>query len=856
MKLLCTLLMFLLCTAIVWARDSTLRNDSINTLPDSNTREFRTDSRKFLDHEVALLKGEMLPPFIRSGGLHPTSTSLTTSAFATVAHVPERVSQSATSITYAAIANDVCWTIISSDNNGITGWTRVGSGNTGAYYYQCEGDTTPNQPTLPANSAWLMGPITITGSVIVTVIDKRMSASEALNGIPDIADPLYGTVVGDGIVDDSAGIRAALASGRPFDFRDRTYLLGSRLAFNQSNVQYVGHGAILRFNGANTTRLADITGNNILFDGIIFDGNLRQPKGYLVYLGPNTERVRFHNVIFKRLTGTTYGSDSLNQMYALGISPYGVTNFEIISSRFEDLIKYNDGSLIAAAVGLGFVGGIFFYTEDFTAPTAAQATPSSGVIDNVHFENIQTILANGLTEANRIEFDDGDAIRNLCDIKGAIRLPVKITNTTYHKVSKRAVKVSVCRGTHIENMHIFGVDLPYGMVSAIKLDNETFVKNVRMWASSTKRVITFLQQQGHAHSLVDGAFVDYVSTCLDNANSVVGIAQTNIKYKNIYCSDTLSVGYVVNNTTLPTSQSDMHLEDSYISLTGVTARGIEVATSADNTTGFHLKNVTVYNGDVKVAGNNNHIDGLRLHITSTGYTGGTASRTLLEVGATGLVGPNTVRNTLINADGISTVYTSATRPYLIFLESNQLTIDGLVLRVPEGLSVTYPHLQLGGNDLSVNNLDYFGPGAIRAGDSTTAAIIRGSLKNLTRFGSGAASTNFIYADNALNNSIVLENITDFRPTTAATVRLNGGVTSGYIVRNVSTNSSNSEPAIDGGNLYQGQNLLKIKDPTFANLGAPEDGTIEWCRDCTFANPCASGGSGAWAKRIAGAWRCD
>lgn len=43
---------------------------------------------------------------------------------------------------------------------------------------------------------------------------------------------------------------------------------------------------------------------------------------------------------------------------------------------------------------------------------------------------------------------------------------------------------------------------------------------------------------------------------------------------------------------------------------------------------------------------------------------------------------------------------------------------------------------------------------------------------------------------------------------------------------------------------------------FASLGTPGDGTVRYCNDCTFANPCASGGTGAIAKRLAGAWRCD
>lgn len=44
--------------------------------------------------------------------------------------------------------------------------------------------------------------------------------------------------------------------------------------------------------------------------------------------------------------------------------------------------------------------------------------------------------------------------------------------------------------------------------------------------------------------------------------------------------------------------------------------------------------------------------------------------------------------------------------------------------------------------------------------------------------------------------------------------------------------------------------------TFATLGTPANGAIVYCSDCTFANPCAGSGTGAIAKRLNGAWRCD
>ena len=165
------LALILLCAlpSFALADHGSVRNDTFNALPDANTASFRTNSQIMWDHEEAQREGASHAPFVFSGGLHATSASLTSAAFATEAFVPERVNQVSTAITYIAAANDTCWTIISSDNNGIPGWTRAG---TTAYYSLCEGDTTPNEPLLPPNSAWLML-LHITGSAITTVTDTR-----------------------------------------------------------------------------------------------------------------------------------------------------------------------------------------------------------------------------------------------------------------------------------------------------------------------------------------------------------------------------------------------------------------------------------------------------------------------------------------------------------------------------------------------------------------------------------------------------------------------------------------------------------------------------------------------------------
>lgn len=52
--------------------------------------------------------------------------------------------------------------------------------------------------------------------------------------------------------------------------------------------------------------------------------------------------------------------------------------------------------------------------------------------------------------------------------------------------------------------------------------------------------------------------------------------------------------------------------------------------------------------------------------------------------------------------------------------------------------------------------------------------------------------------------------------------------------------------------------LSLVGVTFANLSGAltRDGQIAYCSDCTIANPCAGGGTGAIAKRLNGVNVCN
>jgi hypothetical protein len=55
-------------------------------------------------------------------------------------------------------------------------------------------------------------------------------------------------------------------------------------------------------------------------------------------------------------------------------------------------------------------------------------------------------------------------------------------------------------------------------------------------------------------------------------------------------------------------------------------------------------------------------------------------------------------------------------------------------------------------------------------------------------------------------------------------------------------------------IFAPQMLLEPRP--FSSLGSPANGVFIYCSDCTITNPCAEGGTGAYAKGLRGAWVCN
>mgnify|MGYP003411789664 FL=1 len=196
------------------------------------------------------------------------------------------------------------------------------------------------------------------------------------------------------------------------------------------------------------------------------------------------------------------------------------------------------------------------------------------------------------------------------------------------------------------------------------------------------------------------------------------------------------------------------------------------------------------------------------------------------------------------ASRITTLWTDATdadRSSAINFYATAATAEALVLRL-EGQgnpAVNYVTLSSAGADNSPlfnatgsdTNIDLRfrskGSGAIIFEDENATPIARGT---------GVAS--------AVNNLTFTNSATGQNPILAATG---------------ADGTIDLELAPKGANGAVATTTYKSFGTAFASLGTPDDGTFKYCSNCTVtsgaSNVCTSGGTGALAVRLNGAWRC-
>jgi len=633
-----------------------------------------------------------------------------------------------------------------------------------------------------------------TGAVARTVQDELRDTVKAIQ-----------FAAGDGVTDDTAKLLACIAtSPLSIDLVGKTYRVTAKLIFSVAGMT-IKNGTLL-FDGPITDRLANVTASNVTFEDVVFDGNNKQPRSALIYVDTGIDRPKFLNCTAKNLRCVNNGTSVLNATYALLINPYAVTNIEVVGCIFKDLTKYNDGvtgtPTAAATVGYGFIGGICFLPEDMSVPVAAQPTPTSGIIEGCTFDNIQTIKAAALSLTDQAGYDDADAIRTYGQTGGAERIDVVISNCVFRRCSKRAMKL-LASGTVAHDNVVYATGMQYGMINPVYLGNNDAVHNTKVFASAALPVQSGVQYvpNGEAtqrETLVDGFFVSHCITGYSFSSDASFSAVTGLTVRNFTANQASAYG-IAETAPLPTTQSLLKFENIKILGSGNNLVGISIPGNSDGTTsGCTFNNVDINNGSVSIGGVNNDVDGLKVTIDNPSFVGLSTSARLFRIGQGGFGGYQNLKNIFINAYNIDTAFLNATRTEMILFLGDNCNYRNIRIKVPDGLTQSYPHFEFYGNSWDLDGLVYDGPSYGFIGQSL--ASTRWAIKNAVRLGSGASSSAFLYTGNAGTGNGLFENITDFRPTTNNTITIHDGLGAGnrFIVTNVASKTSNVTIVQNGG----------------------------------------------------------
>lgn len=633
---------------------------------------------------------------------------------------------------------------------------------------------------------------------------------------------------GDGTSDDSLALQALIDSGKSLALPPGIYRVTQRLLFRASDVVYSAARdsdqagpVVLLFDGPFTERLADISGVNVTFRGIVFSGGYHQVRGTMVYAKDDARGLTFEDCTFENIRGThadgtsvkhdpasntdiTYlnlGSLSGNQ-YALMISPYGITDLVIRRCRFQHLRNDNTG-LNGSPVryGSGFVGGIFFERDDFGArtpildlPAGMPYVPTSGIIEDSIFHDIQTSLKPGLDLTTALTLNDADAIRTygagVDPAAPGLDLPVTIRNVTFSLVGKRAIKTAQTSGIVVENVTIDSRGLPYPMANAIRLASEMKVDGVQFIADATTPVQSLFDSRSIHDVIVKNvtathAFVVWtmVAPANDAHAAMRRVYADNVTVDNVYygglygTADAGSNARFVEGEDLEFSRFTLTAASGAHSVTGVSGPVL----TACGPSGLTLERFTLRNMDLKVGGSGIVMRDVSLLVDDPQFAGFNATRGLVEIGTGVGKGDsnNVVERLTVKAPALAPDFLNNTRQNgLILLYGDGARYSDIRLEVPQALTTAVAHLNVYGSRLLVDGFDYYGPGTATISATGQGPYSDVTLHHFRRHAAGTDVTNnaFLYLSKGMRH--VISDVRDCRAGAGVySIRLLGGLPS-------------------------------------------------------------------------------
>lgn len=210
--------------------------------------------------------------------------------------------------------------------------------------------------------------------------------------------------VGDGITDDSEAIRKAVLAKQDIYFPEGTYYCASKIPVVRKT-RFWGHGAILKgLSGgtAFTGRLFEVTGSDVTFEGLEFQGNT---SAYSI-LASSAERTSVVNCKFNgnigvyilainctavKVIGNSFDGNSATVEISTCVSIEGCTSVVVANNSFYNVLVGWGCTVTQSSSSVTIIGNTFSqfrYSKVLTA-TAGQTVFVYTMDSDVRFKGIQ-----------------------------------------------------------------------------------------------------------------------------------------------------------------------------------------------------------------------------------------------------------------------------------------------------------------------------------------------------------------------------------------------------------------------------------------------------------------------------------
>ena len=641
--------------------------------------------------------------------------------------------------------------------------------------------------------------------------------------------------------DASIAIQKAINDGIDISFKPNTiYPCRQKILFNRTGGRYTGNNSTLEFNPiANAlediaiSRLADISGNDNTFDGLIFSGGGNQPRTGLVYVDSNTLAPKFQRCVFENIVGVRSGSNTMNQTSGLLINLYGVTDLLIENCTFRNMNKFNDGQphtqrgfnfINPIAVGVGFMDALLFFNEDLTNPLALQTTPTNGRIRSCSFDNITTTLDNAqLNNPNYVAlYDDAEGIRTYSQAgtgSGAEYCKLLIENCTFSKCSKRALKLRAM-GTVAKNNIVYTHLNKHRMSTVFDIVSNNTIDGMEIYGNSNMypMLVGYYQPSGNENqynTLVKNIDCNFSANGFYFYGNSFNAGITNLTLSNLRFSNVKYIGIAHLPTPLVSNLSNILLEKINISATGDSCIGLQLDGGLVNVN-YTLKDITLRNANAKIVGGGCTVQKLAITVDNPNFVANNIGSAVFYCGGTLAQSRNTFEDVSVKIDAIPRNFLSAIRSFMDFNSSNS-DYKNIKLTVADAVRDASTFWQF---NISASNSRFRGFEFNSKGNgylSTTVAVKNLEMEDFSRTGATNSTDNFIYGGHKKNARVALKNFIDYRPTNTNNINIIAGDST--TIDGLTTNTTNENPVIGVANPKK-KNIRKFSTTTLPNAMPP------------------------------------